>query len=143
MSIVVEPTKKIIGYYLVLQETNDTFPWSIHGLWPEYEGDYHNYPKCQCNSKSTVEPSLLNEMHNDWHSEKRFHHTDKWLWHHEWKKHGACIFHDSKTYFQFTIKIFNYVKSKGLNWFIARSIKHVRERWLPLDINFKTKKIVF
>lgn len=131
-----------IGYYLVIQKSSDKdFPWTIHGLWPQYEGgDYKHYPKCHSDG-IVIQNNLITPMHKYWHSLRKFHHTDYWLWHHEWTKHGACIFQHAQQYFNMTLCLFEKIKNDPE--LFRHGIQHGNELWFPLDIDFNIVKTYF
>ena len=131
-----------IGYYLVINRApHSSFPWSMHGLWPEYKGgDYKHYPKCH-SEDININKLILTTMHKHWHSLKKFHHSDYWLWYHEWKKHGACIFDHAQQYFEITLKLFEQIKNDPEKF--RYGIRHGDELWYPLDIHFHFKKHMF
>jgi ribonuclease I len=58
--------------------------YTLHGLWPG--GEY-----CQRNPfrESTID-SLKAALDKYWPSCPQYHHSNLWLWNHEWTKHGTC-----------------------------------------------------
>lgn len=74
----------------VLIRTNETTPWTIHGLWPNrYDGSYPSFCKSDIKFDSVLlDKALGNELKQNWPS--KFLNDDSFH-KHEWMKHGACI----------------------------------------------------
>lgn len=122
-------------YYLsLLKETGKSPPWSIHGLWPQY--DKNNYPvycKKVSFSMNNIK-HLLPQLEECWYSNKG---TDENFWKHEWEKHGSCAFTDinETEYFSNTIRLFYDAIHKNLP--DKYYDKEKNTCLIPVDINFK------
>lgn len=101
-------------YYLsLLKEEGKSPPWSIHGLWPQYdEKNYPVYCKKVTFSIDNIK-HLLPQLEECWYSDKG---TDEDFWKHEWEKHGSCVFTpiNETTYFSTAIRLFYSAISKDL-----------------------------
>lgn len=58
--------------------------YTIHGLWPNFGFYCPNKPF----NLTKLEP-IGDQLEEYWPS--CFHHSNEWLWKHEWTKHGSCI----------------------------------------------------
>lgn len=84
-------------------------PWSIHGLWPEY--NLRHWPQfCQPHNKLnlTLLNPILPQLHRYWYScyDNQPKHTDQTFWEHEWEKHGTCTGFSQFDYFNETLHLF-------------------------------------
>eukprot|EP01104_Vermistella_antarctica_P000648 TRINITY_DN10795_c0_g1_i1.p3 TRINITY_DN10795_c0_g1~~TRINITY_DN10795_c0_g1_i1.p3 ORF type:complete len:246 (-),score=31.53 TRINITY_DN10795_c0_g1_i1:983-1720(-) len=97
------------NYYLLsLQQCNETAPYTLHGLWPQW-GNTCNGPPF---SYSDLSP-IINEMDAWWPS--CYGENDSDFWDHEWGKHGTCSDLSELEYFTTALKLcqnYNYVCQK-------------------------------
>jgi ribonuclease I len=122
-------------YYLsLIFEQGKSPPWSIHGLWPQY--DENNYPVyCKKVSFNISNIShLLPQLEDCWYSNKG---TDENFWKHEWEKHGSCVFTpmNESTYFSNAIMLFYEAVYKDLPSKYYNKDKNTC--LIPVDINLK------
>lgn len=128
--------RKVRGYYLALLHNgrDEIFPYSIHGLWPQF--DQNHWP--QSCSQHEFDPNglqpLLPKLHKYWHSSRG---TDIHFWKHEWERHGTCTDLNEVMYFEQTINCFEKVRDRGKAWVQQRSLK------IPFDLNFEIKIELF
>ena len=87
-------------YLLSLQKCNTSSPWTIHGLWPQWNdccpGPAFNYSELG---------SMVSEMNKYWPSCPQYSDTNSQLWSHEWSKHGTCSGMAQNPYFQEAINL--------------------------------------
>jgi ribonuclease I len=111
---------KVIGYYLVLFESKTVFPYSIHGLWPQFKIWRKS---CKAGKKFNIEEltTLEKQLHANWPSSRG---TDEDFWKHEWVRHGTCVEMTEVEYFQKALECFEKVKGKGIHWIQTHEVKN-------------------
>jgi len=131
--------KQIKGYYLALLESNSSFPYSIHGLWPQYDKDH--WPKCCSKEKFNLNnlKQLEQQLHADWHSSRG---TDQHFWEHEWKVHGTCTGMTEFQYFEKALACFNKVKQKDRHWVQRYQVQN-GSYMIPFDLNWQIGHLDF
>jgi len=75
--------------------------YTIHGLWPS-----QNYCTNTPFSENKIK-SIESELNKYWPSCPKYHHTNKWLWTHEWTKHGTCTNMTEYDYFKSALDLRN------------------------------------
>lgn len=99
-------------YDLALQKCNHNYPFSIHGLWPEY--NIHSWPQfcnkteySEFNKTKLSEWSKIPEMNQYWYTCEHQHGMDNWsFWKHEWEKHGTCTNLNITEFFEIALNLF-------------------------------------
>ncbi|XP_010251385.1 PREDICTED: ribonuclease 2-like [Nelumbo nucifera] len=106
------------------RSSNGPTEFTIHGLWPDYNGG--TWPACCTQSNFDIKKvsSLLGELQKYWPSlscsaSSTCHGGRGLFWAHEWEKHGTCSFpviQDEFSYFSTTLDLyFKYNVTKILN----------------------------
>jgi len=75
------------AFKLVLQKCKGSTLYTIHGLWPQWDGGQH------CNAEAFNANALLsirNELDMFWPSCPGYSWDNTRFWKHEWDKHGSC-----------------------------------------------------
>jgi hypothetical protein len=117
LTIAIALSQPINVWNLAIQECNGN-PWSIHGLWPQY--NWETWPSF-CNTTpfdvNALNP-IISQMNTNWFSCSE---TNNDFWSHEWytkivlqdffylifrSKHGTCSGMDQLTYFSQGLKVF-------------------------------------
>lgn len=110
----------IRGYYLVLLESSGSFPYSIHGLWPQItRRHWPQFCTDQSFDLARLQP-LVSELHKYWHSSRG---PDRRFWKHEWEKHGTCTGMTEYDYFSKTLELFARIRTNG--WDKAKYGLHI------------------
>ena len=122
-------------YYLSLKRVNETSPWSIHGLWPQYSKT--SYPQFCKRTKFDIEKihPIISDLNKFWYSGME---PNKAFWKHEWEKHGTCMFNDSDEFEYFKTALSLYVEVIQSN--IIDKFKLENDGLqvkIPIDLNFK------
>jgi ribonuclease I len=93
-------------YVLALDKCTDDAPFTIHGLWPQY--NEYNWPSF-CDPSATYDPNaisdLMSQMNTDWPA-CNWGHNQTWFLSHEWLKHGTCSQWDEHDYFAAALSIY-------------------------------------
>mgnify|MGYP006147256085 FL=1 len=112
---------KVKGYYLALLESKSIFPYSIHGLWPQYDKDH--WPQFCSKQNFNLErlKPLFSHLHANWHSSRG---TEQHFWKHEWEKHGTCTGMTEVEYFRKALECFEKIKEKGIHWIQTHEVKN-------------------
>ena len=121
----------IRGYYLALFESNSEFPFSIHGLWPQYDG--HHWPQFCTHQKfdfNRLTPSLLSRLHELWPSSRG---KDRNFWKVEWERYGTCTEMSEKEYFSKAVWCFDEIKTKKVEWILKHEINGLHIIPISLD----------
>jgi ribonuclease I len=96
-------------YFLALQKCSKYSPFTVHGLWVDYEsGGFPEYCK-KLDFNVTVLDSIKLQLDQKWISCPRYHNTNEALWKHEFQKHASCEEHNISQfeYFNTTLNIYN------------------------------------
>ena len=90
------------NYRLALQRCENTAIYTIHGLWPQWDGGQY----CQADAFS-VTPlfDILDDLNRFWPSCSESFHDNEWFWAHEWNKHGSCSGLTLREYFSMAINL--------------------------------------
>lgn len=108
---VAEPEiQKPFNYYkFALQECNSSVPYTIHGLWPQYDSE--SWPQfCTKEVFNKTIIKMLPEMSSDWHS---CYGSNFDFWSHEWSKHGTCSGLQQIDYFNHILLLYSEAVSEG------------------------------
>lgn len=92
--------------FALIKCDNNATEWTIHGLWPQYNG-YTCWPEyCKGNIKLDIKKlkELMPVMNRYWYS---CYGNDIDLWKHEWAKHGTCTGMSELEYFNTTLSVYN------------------------------------
>ena len=119
------------GYYLALLESKSEFPFSIHGLWPQY--DRHHWPQFCTHQRFSIhrlKPDLLERLHKHWSSTRG---KDRNFWKHEWERHGTCTGMTEAEYFTTALACFDRIQSKGVDWILKHEINGLHVIPISLD----------
>ncbi len=102
-------------YYLSLLKSGDTdFPFSIHGLWPQYSDGRPGWPQyCGATFDAKALAPILPQLHANWHSSRG---PDEAFWKHEWERHGSCSGMSEIDYFRTALRCFEAARRKGAHW---------------------------
>lgn len=97
----------VVAYdVLALKKCNESTPYSIHGLWPQW--DPTNWPQF-CDNSSRFDSSLIapwrSQMEGVWYS---CYGDEEQFWAHEWSKHGTCSGLEQGEYFATAIFFFHF-----------------------------------
>ncbi len=99
-------------YVYALTRKNTHNPFTIHGLWCQY--DEHHWPeyctKDQFNL-TKLEP-LQDKLNKYWISDEE---SNEDFWKHEWEKHGTCTTMDEFQFFNKTLLLYDTLLKDGLN----------------------------
>ena len=130
----------IKGYYLALLLNNEKedCPFTIHGLWPQYDANHWpQFCKGQPFDLERLRP-LLPKLRKEWHS---YHGSDAHFWEHEWLKHGTCTGMNELQYFTCVIECYEKCKEQGVKWVSAHFAGHTHN--IPIDLDFNVGHFVF
>ena len=82
--------KKELYFVFALEKCNESSPWTIHGLWPQYsEKDWPSDCTKEAFNQSAI-ADLMPEINQYWSTCPNDHHSETWFLTHEWTKHGTC-----------------------------------------------------
>jgi len=126
----------IRGYYFALFESEGLEPFSIHGLWPQY--DRNHWPQfCTHNTFdfNRLEPDIIERLHQHWHSSRG---KDRNFWKHEWQRHGTCTGMTENEYFQKALWCFDQIKQKKVKWILKHEIGDMHV--IPISLDWKIGK---
>ena len=101
--------KPTLIYFLALQKCSKRSPFLIHGLWVDFEsGGFPEYCKKVDFNVTLLDP-IRDELNEKWISCPRYHHSNEWLWKHEFDRHFSCFEHNLSQfeYFIATLNIYN------------------------------------
>ena len=122
-------------YYLSLIKESEysEVPWSIHGLWPQY--DPNNYPSYCKNipfSLDALKP-LIPELNINWYSNDN---DNPDFWKHEYLKHGSCMFKDMSEFDYFHLTLDLYQKAMKLNLPDKYYDPKTKKCLIPVNLDF-------
>lgn len=89
-------------YRLALQRCKSSRVYTVHGLWPQWEGGQN------CEAKrfdATSLASIQGELVEFWPSCPEFASSNQGFWKHEWDKHGSCSDLSLNSYFSTTLQL--------------------------------------
>lgn len=127
------------GYYLaLLLDVEKEFPFTIHGLWPQYDAGH--WPQFCTEQPFDLErlKSILPALHKEWHSLRG---PDEHFWEHEWLKHGTCTGMTEVDYFTKSLECYEKAKAHGVNWIRSHFTGHTHN--IPIDLDWKVGHLSF
>jgi len=104
----------IRGYYLALtRDVERDFPFTIHGLWPQYDADHWPLFREPCGFDLERLGPLLPRLRTVWRALRG---PDEHFWQQEWLKHGMCTGMPEVEYFTRTLECYEQAKTNGIPW---------------------------